>query len=113
MPSRQRLRPAWRHRWLELLVKESPLSAEHTQLLLHWMTVTPTGAHRIRGLLPHGVAVFVCDSPENESEREAVIAMVYASLAAKAASIKTASVPRLLELQAPAHRKVASRFVPS
>ena len=42
---------------LRLLGERSPLDAEHTALLLGWMRESPTGAKRIKGLLPEGVAV--------------------------------------------------------
>ncbi len=37
---------------LRLLADRSPLSPEHTQLLLGWMTASHTGDHRIRAQLP-------------------------------------------------------------
>ena len=42
---------------LRLLADRSPLSPEHTQLLLGWMTASHTGDHRIRALLPPGTVV--------------------------------------------------------
>lgn len=42
---------------LRLLADHSPLSAEHTQLLLGWMTASHTGDHRIKALLPAGTVV--------------------------------------------------------
>jgi beta-lactamase class A len=42
---------------LRLLADDSPLSPANTLLLLHWMTETSTGEHRIRGSLPNDVAV--------------------------------------------------------
>lgn len=42
---------------LRLLADHSPLSPEHTQLLLGWMGSTHTGDHRIRALLPPGTPV--------------------------------------------------------
>jgi len=39
---------------LRLLADHPPLSPEHTQLLLSWMTTTHTADHRIRALLPPG-----------------------------------------------------------
>lgn len=42
---------------LRLLRERSPLDAEHTRLLLGWMRESPTGAKRIKGLLPEGVGV--------------------------------------------------------
>ncbi len=37
---------------LRLLADHSPLNAGHTALLNRWMTESPTGPHRIKGLLP-------------------------------------------------------------
>ena len=37
---------------LRLLADHSPLNAEHTALLNQWMAESPTGLHRIKGLLP-------------------------------------------------------------
>jgi len=42
---------------LRSLGYNSPLTAEHTELLLGWMKDSPTGAHRIRAGLPEGVVV--------------------------------------------------------
>jgi beta-lactamase class A len=42
---------------LRLLADRSPLSAPHTSLLLRWMTETPTGQHRLKGLLPRHTVV--------------------------------------------------------
>jgi beta-lactamase class A len=42
---------------LRLLADRSPLSPQHTQLLLGWMTASHTGDHRIRALLPPGTVV--------------------------------------------------------
>lgn len=42
---------------LRLLSDRSPLTPEHTALLLHWMTDSPTGRARIKGRLPDGVVV--------------------------------------------------------
>jgi beta-lactamase class A len=42
---------------LRRLADRSPLSPEHTTLLLDWMTVTETGAHRLKALLPAGTLV--------------------------------------------------------
>jgi beta-lactamase class A len=42
---------------LRLLVDRSPLTPEHTQLLLGWMTASRTGDHRILALLPPGTVV--------------------------------------------------------
>jgi beta-lactamase class A len=42
---------------LRLLADRSPLSPEHTQMLLGWMTASHTGDRRIRALLPPGTIV--------------------------------------------------------
>ena len=42
---------------LRLLADHSPLSREHTALLLRWMTDIQTGQHRLKGLLPPGTPV--------------------------------------------------------
>ncbi|HET6205256.1 MAG TPA: class A beta-lactamase [Terracidiphilus sp.] len=42
---------------LRLLADGSPLSPANTELLLRWMTETPTGEHRIPGSLPNDVTV--------------------------------------------------------
>jgi beta-lactamase class A len=42
---------------LRLLADRSPLNAQHTALLLRWMTESGTGPHRIKGLLPAGTVV--------------------------------------------------------
>jgi beta-lactamase class A len=42
---------------LRLLADRSPLSPEHTQLLLGWMTASHTGDRRIKALLPAGTVV--------------------------------------------------------
>ncbi len=42
---------------LRLLSDGSPLSPANTELLLRWMTETPTGEHRIPGSLPNDVTV--------------------------------------------------------
>jgi beta-lactamase class A len=42
---------------LRLLADRSPLSAEHTQLLLGWMSSTHTGDRRLRAQLPPGTMV--------------------------------------------------------
>lgn len=39
---------------LRRLADTSPLSVEHTDLLLKWMSDTPTGQHRLKALLPAG-----------------------------------------------------------
>jgi beta-lactamase class A len=42
---------------LRLLADRSPLSPEHTQLLLGWMSSTHTGDHRLKAQLPSGTMV--------------------------------------------------------
>jgi len=42
---------------LRRISDDSPLSVEHTALLLAWMKDTSTGAHRIKGKLPEGTNV--------------------------------------------------------
>jgi len=42
---------------LRKIADNSPLSREHTTLLLAWMTVTQTGAHRLKAMLPPETAV--------------------------------------------------------
>jgi beta-lactamase class A len=42
---------------LRLITDRSPLSPEHTGLLLHWMTITATGEHGLKGLLPANTVV--------------------------------------------------------
>jgi beta-lactamase class A len=42
---------------LRRLADRSPLSPEHTALLLNWMTVTQTGEQRLKALLPPGTVV--------------------------------------------------------
>lgn len=42
---------------LRMLADQSPLNTEHTALLNRWMTESPTGPHRIKGLLPAGTPV--------------------------------------------------------
>lgn len=42
---------------LRLLADHSPLSSDHTQLLLGWMAASHTGDRRIRALLPAGTVV--------------------------------------------------------
>jgi beta-lactamase class A len=42
---------------LRMLADRSPLSAEHTQLVLGWMTTSHTGDSRIKTLLPPGTVV--------------------------------------------------------
>jgi beta-lactamase class A len=103
--------PAALVRLLRLIADHPPLTPEHMRLLRQWMVESPTGAHRIKGLLPadtivahktgssgeeNGIAaatndiglitlpdgrtlalaVMVADSPQNETEREAVIAEI-------------------------------------
>jgi len=90
---------------LRLIADHSPLSPEHTQLLLGWMTNASTSNNRIKGLLPVGtvvahktgtsravtndvglitlpdgqrlaIAILVTDSPESVEVRESVIARI-------------------------------------
>ena len=42
---------------LRRLSERSPLTAEHTRMLLGWMEATPHGAHQIKGQLPAGTIV--------------------------------------------------------
>jgi beta-lactamase class A len=42
---------------LRQLADHSPLSPEHTTLLIKWMTVTKTGEHRLKGMLPASTVV--------------------------------------------------------
>lgn len=42
---------------LRMLADRPPLSAEHTALLLKWMTDTSTGEHRLKSLLPPGTVI--------------------------------------------------------
>ncbi len=49
--------PASAVKLLRRISDDSPLSAQHTALLLAWMKDTPTGAHRIKGELPEGTNV--------------------------------------------------------
>jgi beta-lactamase class A len=42
---------------LRQLADRSPLSPEHTTLLLNWMTITQTGEQRLKALLPPGTVV--------------------------------------------------------
>lgn len=42
---------------LRRLADRSPLSPEHTALLLQWMTITQTGEQRLKALLPAGTLV--------------------------------------------------------
>ncbi len=42
---------------LRLVADHSPLTPQHTALLLGWMTESDTGPHRIKGLLPPGTIV--------------------------------------------------------
>jgi beta-lactamase class A len=42
---------------LRRISDDSPLTPEHTQLLLEWMKDSPTGPHRIKGELPSGTIV--------------------------------------------------------
>ena len=49
--------PAGAVRLLRRLSDNSPLTPEHTGMLLEWMEASPTGPHRIRGELPAGTIV--------------------------------------------------------
>ncbi|MGA6961797.1 MAG: serine hydrolase, partial [Candidatus Acidiferrales bacterium] len=49
--------PAGAVQLLRRISDDSPLTAEHTQLLLQWMRETSTGAARIKGELPSGTIV--------------------------------------------------------
>lgn len=49
--------PAAAVRLLRRISENSPLTPDHTQILLEWMEVSPTGPHRIRGELPSGTIV--------------------------------------------------------
>jgi beta-lactamase class A len=49
--------PASAVKLLRRISDDSPLSVEHTALLLAWVKDTPTGAHRIKGQLPEGTSV--------------------------------------------------------
>jgi beta-lactamase class A len=49
--------PASAVQLLRMISDASPLTAEHTGLLLEWMKDSPTGAHRIKGELPAGALV--------------------------------------------------------
>ena len=42
---------------LRLLADKSPLSPEHTAMLLNWMTITGTGEHRLKAKLPTGTVI--------------------------------------------------------
>jgi len=42
---------------LRRLADNSPLSREHTAMLLNWMTITETGEHRLKAKLPAGTVV--------------------------------------------------------
>jgi len=46
--------PAGAVQLLRRISDNSPLTAEHTRILLQWMQDSPTGAHRIKGELPAG-----------------------------------------------------------
>jgi len=43
---------------LRQLADRSPLTKEHTAILMTWMKESPTGPHRIKGLLPEGATVY-------------------------------------------------------
>ncbi len=49
--------PAGAVKFLRKLSDDSPLSPEHTELLLTWMKDSPTGPNRIKGALPTGTIV--------------------------------------------------------
>jgi beta-lactamase class A len=49
--------PAGAVQFLQRIVSNSPLTREHTQLLLDWLKDSPTGPHRIKGELPAGTIV--------------------------------------------------------
>ena len=49
--------PAGAVQFLRLLSDHSPLTPEHTALLLGWMRTTPRGNQRIAGMLPAGTVV--------------------------------------------------------
>jgi beta-lactamase class A len=49
--------PAGAVRLLRRLSDNSPLTPEHTRMLLEWMEASPTGPRRIRGELPSGTIV--------------------------------------------------------
>ena len=47
----------WPCNFLQRIDNNSPLTPEHTQLLLGWLKDTPTGPHRIKEELPAGTIV--------------------------------------------------------
>jgi beta-lactamase class A len=49
--------PAGAVQLLRRISDHSPLSGEHTRILLQWLQDSPTGAHRIKGALPAGTIV--------------------------------------------------------
>ena len=49
--------PAGAVQLLRRISDNSPLTEEHTRMLLQWMQETPTGTHRIKGGLPAGTMV--------------------------------------------------------
>jgi beta-lactamase class A len=49
--------PAGAVEFLRRISDDSPLTPEHTRLLLQWMAETSTGVHRIKGDLPAGAIV--------------------------------------------------------
>jgi beta-lactamase class A len=51
------LEPAGAVELLRRLGDHSPLTAEHTQLLLRWLKDSPTGAHRMKAGLPAGTVL--------------------------------------------------------
>gem|GEM_PF-6492111 len=42
---------------LDKLARHSPINAAHTELLMRWIMESPTGPHRLKGLLPSALAV--------------------------------------------------------
>lgn len=57
LENRDTARPRAMIALLRLLADRSPLSPEHTQLLLGWMSSTHTGDRRLKALLPPGTKV--------------------------------------------------------
>jgi beta-lactamase class A len=51
------LEPAGAVQLLRRISDDSPLTVEHTRILLQWMQETPTGPLRIKGELPAGTVV--------------------------------------------------------
>lgn len=54
---------------LRRLADNSPLSAEHTAMLLNWMTITETGEHRLKAKLPHGTVIAHKTGTSGQSRR--------------------------------------------